>query len=238
MHELHVNQSPEAHYTVYKLTSPTGKLYIGCTGVKPKSRWRNGNGYQNNTVLYGDIVKLGWAAFTKEIVCEKLTKEGAEEIEKQLVDLLDTRNPEKGYNVFTGGKSRGSKASAEGIARMSQGVKRAYQKDPSLRKRNSLIRIKMFAEDPGYAAAISATCKKNRSTPEYRAALSERAKNYYKRTGKIPHREAIPVMCIETGVKYPSMMAAERATGVNQRSISYVCNGLKYSAGGYHWKFA
>ncbi len=238
MREFHVNQSPEAHYTVYKLTSPTGKIYIGCTGSNPKRRWNYGNGYKNNIILNGDIVKFGWVAFTKEIVCEKLTKEGAEKIEKQLVDLLDTRNPLIGYNVFTGGNRQGVKASAEGLARHSKGMKAAYRKDPSLRKRHSIIRVKMYAENPDYVASISSTCKKIRSDPAYRAKMSSRAKDYYVRTGIPPHKPAIPVKCIETGEVYSSMTKAEKATGVNQRSISYVCNGIKCSAGGLHWKFA
>ena len=238
MRKFHVNQSPEAHYTVYKLTSPTGKLYIGYTGRSPRSRWHNGNGYRHNTILNEDIEAFGWTAFTKEIVCEKLTKEGAEAIEKSLIEMLDTRDPEKGYNVFTGGKSRGSKASAEGIARCSKAKKENFQRDPSLRKRMSVSMIKKVAEDPNFSASISATCKKVRATQEYREALSKRAKAYYARTCEKPVRKAILVMCIETGKIYPSMFKAEKAIGVDHRNISYVCNGRKYTAGGYHWKFA
>lgn len=236
--KFHINQSPEAHYTVYKLTSPSGKIYIGCTGMRPKRRWQNGKGYIRNTVLNSDITTFGWDAFTKEILCEKLIKEGAEAIEKRLIEVLDTRNPEKGYNVYTGGAHRGAKISTEGAARYSKAIKAAYQKDPSLRKRISIAMIEMYAENPDHAAAISSTCKKTRSDPAYRAKMSARAKDYYARTGISPHKPAIPVKCIETGEVYSSMTKAEKATGVNQRSISYVCNGIKYSAGGLHWKFA
>ena len=236
--KFHINQSPEAHYTVYKLTSPTGKIYIGCTGLRPKRRWQNGKGYIRNIVLNSDITTFGWDAFTKEILCEKLTKEGAEKIEKQLVDLLDTRNPLIGYNVRTGGSRRGSKNSAEGLAHISEGMKAAYRKDPSLRKRLSITMINKFAGDQTYSASISASCKKTRSSPEYREALSARVKDYYAHAGIPPHRPAIPVKCIETGEVYSSMTKAEQATGIDHRSISYVCNGLKYSAGGLHWRFA
>ena len=33
-------------YTVYKHTSPSGKVYIGITCRKPKYRWNNGKGYK------------------------------------------------------------------------------------------------------------------------------------------------------------------------------------------------
>ena len=32
----------EAHYTVYKLTDPEGKIYIGVTGQTVEQRWRKG----------------------------------------------------------------------------------------------------------------------------------------------------------------------------------------------------
>ena len=220
MREFHVNQSPEAHYTVYKIISPKGKVYIGCTGMRPKRRWQNGKGYVRNTVLNSDIEAFGWEAFTKEIVCEKLTKEGAEKIEKQLIDLLDTRNPFKGYNVFTGGARKGSEVSS------------------AAKKRMRITKIKMFQSDSDYVAKISKTCKEKYASPEYRAALSKRAKDYIARTGDNTFRSPIPVICIETGTEYPSMSAAEKALGISHRGISKVCNGIKCSAGGLHWRFA
>ena len=72
---------PEAHYTVYKLTDPAGKIYIGCTGQTVKRRWRNGAGYKSNTPVGRAIRALGWNSIRKDILCEKLIKEGAEKLE-------------------------------------------------------------------------------------------------------------------------------------------------------------
>lgn len=33
-------------YTVYKHTSPSGKVYIGITCRKPEYRWNHGKGYK------------------------------------------------------------------------------------------------------------------------------------------------------------------------------------------------
>lgn len=53
------------------------------------------------------------------------------------------------------------------------------------------------------------------------------------------HDEAKPVVCIETGITYPSIKEAARQTGLNKCKISKVCRGIKYTmTGGYHWKFA
>lgn len=35
-------------YTVYKHTTPSGKVYVGITKQKPEQRWDNGNGYKKN----------------------------------------------------------------------------------------------------------------------------------------------------------------------------------------------
>ena len=44
-----------------------------------------------------------------------------------------------------------------------------------------------------------------------------------------------PVVCIETGIEYPSMQEAGRATGTARCNISKVIRGITETAGGYHW---
>lgn len=47
---------------------------------------------------------------------------------------------------------------------------------------------------------------------------------------------SIPVLCVETGVVYPSTREAERQTGVCQSHISKSLNGKLKTAGGFHWR--
>lgn len=91
------------NYSVYVLSSPGGKRYIGMTMRKTDIRWRNGKGYTNNKRLYADIVKHGWDSFNKEIIAQNLTKEEAEELERDLIKKYETQNPEQGYNIEMGG---------------------------------------------------------------------------------------------------------------------------------------
>lgn len=44
-----------------------------------------------------------------------------------------------------------------------------------------------------------------------------------------------PVVCLETGVVYPSAMEASRQTGIHQGHISECIKGKRKSAGGCHW---
>lgn len=49
-----------------------------------------------------------------------------------------------------------------------------------------------------------------------------------------------PVLCVETGTEYHSVMEAERLIGVKHPNITNCCNG-RYgykTAGGYHWRYA
>lgn len=51
--------------------------------------------------------------------------------------------------------------------------------------------------------------------------------------------EAVKVLCVETGVVYPSISAARTATGANKMAITRCCRGTPHynTAGGFHWKF-
>lgn len=45
------------------------------------------------------------------------------------------------------------------------------------------------------------------------------------------------VICIETGIIYPSMAEASRQTGISSGHICSVCKGNRNIAGGYHWAY-
>ena len=57
--------------------------------------------------------------------------------------------------------------------------------------------------------------------------------NYGTRNEKISKQ----VMCIETGVVYPSTMEVERELGYDHRGISKCCKGKYNTCGGYHWEY-
>lgn len=61
----------------------------------------------------------------------------------------------------------------------------------------------------------------------------ERSAERQKKTSPFNKR----VLCVETGIIYFSAQEAKRQTGINNTSISKVCNGKRNVAGGYHWKY-
>lgn len=91
-------------YCVYCHTNKeNGKKYIGVTSQKPENRWRKGNGYKNNAYFFRAISVCGWDSFYHDIIESDLTKEDAELLEIKLIKEYDTRNPNKGYNIESGG---------------------------------------------------------------------------------------------------------------------------------------
>lgn len=56
-------------------------------------------------------------------------------------------------------------------------------------------------------------------------------------TKRAAEKNSKPIRCDDTGVVYPSTVAAGQATGINRASISHCANGRYTQAGGYHWSF-
>lgn len=85
------------------------KVYVGITSQTPKDRWRNGKGYKpknsnRNAHFWNAIQKYGWDNFYHYIIIEKITKERACEIEVNLINYYNSRNPKYGYNISNGGE--------------------------------------------------------------------------------------------------------------------------------------
>ena len=249
---------PEAHYTVYRLTNPEGKIYIGCTGQTVEERWRKGWHYSCKTRIFKAIREFGWENFEKKILCEKLTREGAEKLEKWFIAYYDSANPEKGYNRALGGLGKGfrlSEATKEVCsrskkqlykedpgyrARVSEGVLKAYENDPGYRVRVSEGIMKAYDNNPVLAGRISAARKMYLAqNPERREEISRQMKEYLSKPENRAFAESSgkprPVFCVETRETYPSQLAAERETGF--AGIHKACHGRQFTAGGYHWQF-
>lgn len=92
-------------YIVYKLTSPSGKIYIGQTCRKPEYRWNKGKGYKHNQYLYSAIQKYGWDNFKCEVVSTDLNDKEADWLEKYLISYYNSSDRKYGYNIEGGGNT-------------------------------------------------------------------------------------------------------------------------------------
>lgn len=93
------------NYTVYKHTTPSGKVYIGITSKDVKKRWLNGRGYARNEHFWNAIKKYGWDNIEHTILVTGLSKEEASEVEKFYIALFRSHEPKHGYNLTEGGET-------------------------------------------------------------------------------------------------------------------------------------
>lgn len=65
-----------------------------------------------------------------------------------------------------------------------------------------------------------------------------RNKPYFLKSGRSATWRNKPVMCVETGEKFPSIAAAARSIGVCDKAISQLLSNPsnRHTAGGFHWK--
>lgn len=95
MRKCHVGQE----MSVYMHISPTNKIYVGATKVKPERRWGPGGiSYQCNVAFWNDIQEYGWDNF-QHLVAAELDAEVAFQLESDLIHEYQTTNPEFGYNT-------------------------------------------------------------------------------------------------------------------------------------------
>lgn len=99
-------------YTIYKLTVPNGKSYIGQTSLKPYRRWNGGAGYKENKELYAEIMEYGWRNVEKEILAEVEDSQEAHIKEREYILKFRTNEPEHGYNKHVNDFTVGVRARA------------------------------------------------------------------------------------------------------------------------------
>lgn len=104
-------------YCIYKLTSPSGKIYIGQTKdfKKRMSQYRQGAA-KGQRYLRAAIKKYTWDNFSYEILKE-LRTHSSEKLDKweiYYIQKYKSTDPEIGYNISTGGEGRKGPYSKEG----------------------------------------------------------------------------------------------------------------------------
>jgi len=85
---------------IYKLTSPSGKAYIGQTCWWVQRMWKHKVGQSKCPGVNAAVRKYGWDAMVKEVLWEG-PEEEIDAMEVQLIELHDTIR--KGYNCIPGG---------------------------------------------------------------------------------------------------------------------------------------
>lgn len=226
-------------WSVYKHTTPSGKVYIGITRQKPVHRWgKCGNGYKGNKHFYSAIKKYGWDSIIHEIVCEGLSQEKAEDIERKLIYHYQSYKREFGYNRALGGHALSKESRKKiGETRKKRGIKPwSYGKHLS-----EATKAKLSKAHTGRRFTISeegrrniANAKRGNKNPNYGRPLSEERKQ------QLIERHQKPVYQIDGDKKVLFISAKEAGdkTGIAKCNITRVCKGQRATAGGYRWEYA
>ena len=204
-------------YSVYIHLFPNGKTYIGLTSRKARVRWGYGHNYHNCIAVDRAIKKYGWNNICHAVLYEVETKEEAELIEKILIKLLNSNNPEFGYNIMSGGD--------------------ASSPLPEESKRKIGEKNKEKWNDPQKRAEASERMRKKMSDPEYREKiLSALARNHQKYNHL--NKRVRQIDSNGNVIKiWESMADIERAGIVTRQSVSLCCLGKMKTAKGYMWQF-
>lgn len=222
-------------YTVYKHTSPSGKVYIGITGRPVSRRWHGGSAYRNNAHFYAAIQKYGWGAFRHGILAEGLTKEAACAMEVQLIAEHDSTNPAKGYNLSRGGDKTtlGYKVSQETRQKISRALTGKLKGRPHSDEHTERIR-----------ASLTGRHHSQETREKLRQALGDRfqtetarAKQKENTPKGADHPGATQVICLDTGAVYSTIKEAAEAYGLGRSAVSACCRGLQQTAGGKRWQY-
>ena len=245
-------------YCVYAHINMTnGKIYIGQTkrGYNPNKRWNNGDGYKDNEHFYRAIQKYGWDNFDHEIIASNLTVDEANHFEELLIKELDTMNPEKGYNLRSGGEN--NIPSEQTRKKQSESAKKRFE-NPDERERYSISAKKKFENieerqkisrgrkgkmcgenHPNYGKDPSKKAiekrKQTTSTEEYRKKMSEknsRANNPHARKFNQYDKHMNFIQTWECGKD------AEISLGILASNISRCAQGVRPTAGGFLWFYA
>lgn len=202
-------------WSVYRHTTPDGKVYIGATSKLPRVRWNYGHGYRNSS-FYEAIQQYGWNNILHEVIATSLTETEAYEMEEKLIAKHDSTNPERGYNRATGRGSTGVIISEETRQRL---------------RESHIGQIQVRTEEWNRKIAEG---NRGKRKPHIGIPRSEECRR------KIAESHAKPVVQFDKDgnfiAEYPSARIASKETGVANQGISACCLGKTKTAGGYIWK--
>lgn len=223
-------------YTVYKHTSPSGKVYIGITRDKLQHRWKGGHGYENNTHFFRAIQRYGWAAFKHEVLATGLTEAQAIEKERELIALYDSTNPAKGYNNDPGGGVRSAETSAK-ISAALTGVPLSQERRQRMSEQRKGRRLSEETKEK-----ISRGHKANAKVQAHILALNAARAGHAKTAA---HRQKIAesqprrrrVINLDTCQIFESVHDAAKSCGGTHSNIVQVCTGKRQTAYGYRWAY-
>ena len=220
-------------YVVYlHINKINGKTYVGITKYvdNPNRRWRNGNGYRMDSIIYKAINKYGWNNFNHIIFC-KTSKEIACLLERDLIKFYKGRKIS--YNIGLGGE--GSKSFSE----ETKEKLRSYV--PYIKGRHHTEEAKKKISEAGKRPCSEETKRKigvansGVNNGMYGKSISDYARRL------IIEKFSKPVLQLDLNNniinRFSSASEAERHLGGKGNHVGCCCLGKRKTAYGYKWRY-
>lgn len=145
-----------------------------------------------------------------------------DDFEKHYIQLYDSMNVDKGYNLVSGGKSNFiiSDSTKAKIGESRRGKKHSEQ------VKQHMSETRRGANNAFYG---------KHHTEEAKQKMRER---HYDASGeKNPRFNPEPVICVDTGEVFSSAFAASKSLGLYSSGIRKCCLGKLQTTGGLHFQF-
>lgn len=198
-------------YTIYCHVFPNGKKYIGITRTKLGRRFgKDGANYKTCVLVNRAIKKYGWENVEHIIIDVANTKADAEARERQYILEYQTDNPRFGYNILPGGDvstndateemrhklgngNRGKKKTDEQKRKISEGVKKAFDRpesnghfglkaSDSVKKKMSESQKATWDDEKRERAAEK--MRERMADPEYKKRIVDNLQKYQQKPGE------------------------------------------------------
>lgn len=156
---------------LYRLTSPSGKSYIGIANDH-RQRWKMHRYRANrgdNSILYSAIRKYKWESFSSEVLVIG-SFEYVKQLEVKAIAAFNTLYP-FGYNMTKGGDGSTGRPTPQHVRDKISASNRGQKRNDLMKQRLSAAR-KGGTVSPEQRAKISVSMKKA-CTPEWRKRRAE-----------------------------------------------------------------
>lgn len=226
---------------IYKITNKiNGDSYIG-RSVNIERRFmehktpKNGGG----RIIHAAIEKYGLENFSFEVL-EECSEEELDSLEVYYIEKL---KPE--YNISSGGKGPSGMRHTDEVKELLREKARAEWCRKTEEEKEKIIRENLTGPRVGHSVSEETREKlrqKNIGKKQSRETVEKRMKTMQKKREsgwkKDPTGNWKPVICLESGMVFPSVKAAAYYIGANPRSVSAVLNKRQSSCRGFHFDYA
>lgn len=226
----------EQKHLIYKLTSPSGGVYIGQTSHTIEIRaGKNGRNYTYKKpngdfiqpLIANAILKYGWNNFKKEVLYENLTQKEADFLE--IKTIKEYREIGKSYNITDGG---------EGLNGVNERKIKQYSLNGEfIREWESLKSAELYLGIYKAQSNICACCQ----------GKKHRAYGYIWRYSNdelpikplIPYRSTIGQYDTNGNLlnTFRTIKEASKILNISETGIGNVLHNRAKTSGGYIWKF-